>query len=197
MVAFTMYSFQATKHVTTGDGGVLCVPDKYVERARRLRWFGMDRELPLGPLGEREQDVTDVGGKWHLNDIAATIGIGSLQGFPDRLRRRQAIGRRYREELEGVRGVSLLRMPEDRTHAYYAFGMLVDRRDDFVQTLKEKGIPTSVICRRIDRYSILGGVRDDLPGMDEFDRKQINLPCHSELSDEDVSKVIEAVKGGW
>jgi dTDP-4-amino-4,6-dideoxygalactose transaminase len=65
---------------------------------------GMDRELPLGPLGEREQDVTDVGGKWHLNDIAATIGIGSLQGFPDRLRRRQAIGRRYREELEGVRG---------------------------------------------------------------------------------------------
>ena len=194
---FTMYSFQATKHVTTGDGGVLCVPDKYVERARRLRWFGMDRELPPGPLGEREQDVQELGSKWHMNDVAATIGIGSLQGFPDRLRRRQAIGRRYREELEGVRGVTLLRMPKDRTHAYYAFGMLVDRRDHFVQTLKEKGIPTSVICRRIDRYTILGGVRDDLPGMDEFDRKQINLPCHSELSDEDVTKVIEAVKGGW
>ena len=40
-----MFSFQAIKHITTGDGGMLCLKNKkLVEKAKRIRWFGISRE---------------------------------------------------------------------------------------------------------------------------------------------------------
>ena len=42
---FTTFSFQAIKHITTGDGGMLCIKDKkLIEKAKRIRWFGIDRK---------------------------------------------------------------------------------------------------------------------------------------------------------
>ena len=60
---YTCFSFQAIKHLTTGDGGALCARDP--ERARevfRRRWFGIDRaNSPVSELGERDYDLIDVG----------------------------------------------------------------------------------------------------------------------------------------
>jgi perosamine synthetase len=72
------FSFQATKHLTTGDGGAVAFryPVDY-ERGRRLSWFGIDKEKDLpGFLGEREYDREEVGCKYHMNNIAAAIGLG-------------------------------------------------------------------------------------------------------------------------
>lgn len=195
---FTAFSFQAVKHVSTGDGGSLCCYFKEdEEKARKARWFGLNRREEPGPSGERDCDATDLGFKYQMNDLAACVGIGNLEDFPQRLVRRQAIGKRYREELEGVKGVKLLRLDRDRTHAYWTFPLRVDRRDDFIRTLKEKSVPASVVNRRIDRYSVFGGVRDYLKGMAEFEREHVCLPCHEALTEEDVKKVIATVQEGW
>ena len=42
---FTTFSFQAIKHFTTGDGGILTIKKKLVEKAKRIRWFGIDRKV--------------------------------------------------------------------------------------------------------------------------------------------------------
>ncbi|WP_193427115.1 DegT/DnrJ/EryC1/StrS family aminotransferase, partial [Hymenobacter lapidarius] len=66
---YTCFSFQAIKHLTTGDGGALCARDP--EKARevfRRRWFGIDRaNSPMNEVGEREYDLTDVGYKYHMS----------------------------------------------------------------------------------------------------------------------------------
>lgn len=196
---FTAFSFQAIKHLTTGDGGALCsLRPEDAEAARVRRWFGIDRANSRPSiLGERLYDIHTLGFKYHMNDLAAAVGLGNLDDFPDRLARRQRIGATYREELAGCPGLRLLSLRQDRTHAYWLFTVLIEKRTDLISKLAERGIPSSVVHLRIDRYSIFGGTRDDLPGQSEFDAGQLSLPLHEGLTDDEVYAIVLAVRSGW
>lgn len=197
---FTAFSFQSTKMLACGDGGALCCVDNddYKE-AKKRRWFGIDRSLPMSVCGERDVEVDFIGYKYHMNDVAAAIGLGNLEDFPQRWFRRQEIARRYREELEGVKGIRLMRVEPDRTHAYYFFSLLADRRDDLIKHLNYQASPycCSMVCRRIDRHRVFGGIREELKGQKEFEEKHLALPVHDALTDMDVGMIIGRIKGGW
>lgn len=196
---FTAFSFQAIKHVTTGDGGALCCLDLAdYEQARAKRWFGIDRaNSKPSILGEREYDLIEVGYKYHLNDLGAAVGLGNLDDFPARLERRRTIANTYRSAFQNVSDLELLRFDEDRQSACWIFTMLVERREDFIRKLQTKGVPASVVHLRIDRNSVFGGVRKDLPNQEAFNSRQVSLPVHEGLSDEDVDKVVRTVQEGW
>lgn len=196
---FTAFSFQAIKHLTTVDGGALCCLDKEdVYRAKRRRWFDIDRENSKpSELGERVYDAEQTGYKCHMNDLSAAIGLGNLEDFPVKLKRRIEIGGLYREELKDVPGLQLLECRDDRESAYWLFTMLVERRADFVRALKGKGVPASVMHLRIDNNSVFGGIRSDLDAQAEFDKNQVSIPVHSGLTDDDVDLVINTIKKGW
>ena len=196
---FTTFSFQAIKHLTTGDGGVLCCLDKDdFHAAKRRRWFDIDREnSKTSILGEREYDAAQLGYKYHLNDIAAAIGLGNLEELPKQLKLRRDIAHRYREELEGISGVTLLDYKQDRESAYWLFTILVESREDFIRAMKERGVPTSVVHLRIDRNSVFGEKPPDLHNQERFNDRQVSIPIHSDLSGEDVECVVNAIKTGW
>lgn len=195
----TCFSFQSIKALTTSDGGAICTLKHSVyERAKRLRWFGIDRESDKpDELGERQYTLTEIGFKHHLSDFNASLGIGNLHGFKDRLARRREIAKRYFTELANTPGLTLMRYKLDRESAYWLFPVLVESRLDFVRKLKECGVPTSVVHQRIDKHPIFGGKRTDLPGMDYFDAHQIHLPMHNALTDDDISLVVSTIKEGW
>lgn len=196
---FTTFSFQATKHLTTGDGGALCCLDpSEAGAARARRWFGIDRShTRASAIGARETDIAEPGFKYHMNDIAAAIGLGNLEEFPARLARRRAIAARYREELRGLPGLTLLSAMPDRESACWLFTLLLERRDDFVAKLRDKGVPASVVDLGIDRNSVFGGPRKDLRQQRYFDEHQAAIPVHDGLRDGDVDRVIRAVRSGW
>jgi perosamine synthetase len=196
---FACFSFQAIKHVTCGDGGALCCTDPQDgANARRRRWFGIDR-TQAGPflLGERESDIDVPGLKYHMNDLAAAVGLGNLAGFSARLARRRDIAGVYRSSFADVPGLTLLRVEDGYESAYWLFTVLVDHRDAFVRALESRGVPTSVVNRRIDRYSVFGGARPELSGQTRFDERQISLPLHSTLADREVQQVVDSVRAGW
>lgn len=196
---FTAFSFQAIKHLTTGDGGMLCCLNEEDYHAARIRrWFGIDREnAKPSILGEREYDISSVGYKYHLNNVGAAIGLGNLSDFQQRFARRQIIAKRYREELSDVPGLQLLEWKDDRTHAFWLFTFLVERRIDFIKKLKKYGIPASVVHLRIDHNSVFGGIKKDLRNQTEFDKRQVSIPIHEGLTDEDVTYIIKVIKSGW
>ncbi len=196
---FTCFSFQTIKHLTTGDGGALCcLRDEDCREARRRRWFGIDRERDRpSVLGERVYHLTEVGYKYHMNDLAAALGLGNLEDFPAQLARRRGIAARYRRELADVPGLTLLESREDRRSADWLFTILVDRREAFVEHLARHGVPASVVHLRIDRNGVFGGLRGDLPGQAQFDCRQVSLPIHPGLTDEDLDQVCAAVRQGW
>jgi perosamine synthetase len=60
-----------------------------------------------------------------------------------------------------------------------------------------KGIPASVVHLRIDRNSVFGGIREDLAGQAEFNEKQIAIPVHEKLSDDEIDLIVKTIKAGW
>lgn len=196
---FTAFSFQAIKHLTTVDGGALCCLDEHdLYEARRRRWFDIDRENSRPSiLGERVYDARNVGYKCHMNDLSAAIGIGNLEDFHTMLQKRRDTAARYTHALKDISGIDLLDYSGDRESAWWLFTFLVERREDFIRALKSRGVPASVVHLRIDTNSVFGGIRQDLPNQERFNERQVSLPVHSDLSDEDVHRIIGAVEGGW
>src|SRR5215510_1192940 len=98
---FTMYSFQAIKHLTTGDGGLLTFKDASLDAlVRRLRWFGIDRNGKQS--GIWNNDLLEVGYKYQMTDIGAAMGLASLEEFDDTFRYRKTLYQRYVDNLRGV-----------------------------------------------------------------------------------------------
>lgn len=195
----TTFSFQAIKHLTTGDGGMLCVPTAADhERALQLRWFGIDRaRRKPSILGEPEWNVSELGYKYHMNDVAAAIGLGNLEDLDWLLDRRRKIVATYRAALADVAGLTLFERRPDRQSADWMFSVHVERREDFCRVMARKGIMVSVVHLRIDRNSLCGGERDDLPQLTRFTESHVSLPLHPELSDEDVRRIVDAIRAGW
>tara|TARA_B100001250_G_scaffold414485_1_gene453184 strand:- start:3419 stop:4516 length:1098 start_codon:yes stop_codon:yes gene_type:complete len=197
--AFTAFSFQAIKSLTTGDGGALCICDyeKY-KMALRKRWFGIDRENSKPSIiGERVFDIEDLGYKYHLNDFSAALGLGNLSIFDKSLRRRIEIANLYRKNLSNVPRLKLLDYADDRQSSFWLFTILVEDRLGFIKNLDNEGIPSSVVHLRIDSNQVFGGLTKNLKNMEIFNENQVSIPIHSNLSDKDVEKIINTIRGGW
>lgn len=197
---FTMFSFQAIKQLTTGDGGLLTFTDEDdYDSAYRRRWFGIDRKgrRVRQEDGYAYTDQHELGFKYHMNDIAASIGIGNMYDIDELLNRRHVIANRYRMHLSGVPGVTLFKKDRDRTSGDWLFTIHVERRGDFRRMMTEAGIDTTVAHVRNDSHQIFGGLRDNLPNLERYSKTNISIPLHNHLSDSDVDRVISAIKGGW
>jgi len=195
---FTCFSFQAIKFLTTGDGGVICCANEEdEEKIRRLKWFGIDKSKMTKRFeGDKECSVTEVGYKYNMNDIDASIAMGNLEGIEHRLFRRGEIARRYQKELKDVPGVKLLSIPENFYPSYWVFTMRVDNRKDFIQKMQDAEIQVSVLDRRIDEHPVFGGLTPGLKGQELFDKEQISIPVHDKLTDEKVGYIIKKIQEG-
>jgi perosamine synthetase len=194
---FTMYSFQAIKHITTGDGGMLIVQDKeIVPQAERIRWFGIDRSNKQ--KGIWENDIWEVGYKYQMTDIGAAMGLAALHEFDQTLAHRQKLFEVYKKGLKGVSGIKLIGAEHtDRTHAAWLCTALVERRQEFMKYLRDNKIESGQVHYRNDRYSVLGGRRDDLPFMDSIEENYIVLPLNSHLTEANIEFVCNVIKKGW
>ena len=188
---FSCYSFQAIKALSTGDGGLLSCPDhKTYERAKRLRWFGIDRDRNLAGLsGERRYNLTEVGYKYHMNDYSAALGLGNLEGFSDRQARVKVIADYYNKFLFEFA------VKKKEGCSYWLYDLLVQNRSDFIRAMADRGIPTSVVHVGIDRNDIFGW--QDLPVQRQWDACHVCIPIHAGLTDEDVENVVKGVLAGW
>jgi perosamine synthetase len=194
---FTMFSFQAIKHITTGDGGMLVLEDESLaDKARRLRWFGIDRKTKQ--LGNWENDITEVGYKYQMTDISAALGLAALEEFDSILAHRQSLFRAYEQGLDKVAGISVIGAGhQDRTHAAWMCTVLAENREALQARLHDQGIESAQVHYRNDRYSVLGGRQVGYPNMDTIEDNYLVLPLHTKMSIHDVARVCRVVESGW
>lgn len=184
------WSFQAIKHLTTGDGGAILVPEKQVDRARLLRWYGLDRRSSAD--FRCAQDIKEVGWKYHMNDIAASIGLGNLPYAPWVLEKHRENAAFYHDRLQGVPGIVL--PPPDPRSSWWLYTLLVDNRADFIDYLAEHGIASSPVHRRNDEHTAYFFPSGPLPGVDRFASMECAIPVGWWLSDADRQHVADVVR---
>lgn len=196
---FTMFSFQAIKHITTGDGGMLIIKDKeLIDKAERIRWFGIDRKSKQA--GIWENDITEIGYKYQMTDIAAAMGIASLAEFDEQSKIRKEIFKTYEEELANCKRLKIVGTGyEDREHAAWLFTIIVEDRYKLQEKLRDNNIESNQVHFRNDRYSIFKEFTDGkvFPNMDKIEDDYLVLPLHTKMTVEDVRKVCSVIKSGW
>lgn len=195
---FTMFSFQAIKHITTGDGGMLTFKDdgKLLEKAKRLRWFGIDRSAKQ--KGIWENDIKEIGYKYQMNDISAAMGLAALEEFDQTLAHRKKLFDIYEANLKKINGLSFIGGGyTDREHAAWLCTVIVENREGLQLKLRESLIESSQVHYRNDRYSIFGGRSNDFPNMDAIEDKYLVLPLHTKMTEDDVLRVCKIIRQGW
>ncbi len=195
---FTIYSFQAIKTLTTGDGGLLAIKDKaLVEKAKRLRWFGINRAAKQ--KGVWENDIVEVGYKYQMNDIAAAIGLAGLVEIDQVINYRNKLFSLY-ENLIKNSNVKIVGKAYDANYynAAWLITILIDHdRFGLMKKLRDNKIESAQVHYRNDRYSIFGGRSDYCPNMDELEDKYLVLPLHVGVTFENVEKIANLINEGW
>jgi dTDP-4-amino-4,6-dideoxygalactose transaminase len=179
------FSFYPTKNMTTGEGGMLTTHDaELADRVRLLREHGMKVRY--------HHDV--VGYNFRMTDIAAAIGLAQLPKLAAFNDRRRAIAARYDVEL---RGVAIPVVPPDVTHVYHQYTIRVNRRDEFAERLKERGVGSAIYypipVHRQKPFVALGYGGECYPVTDRLTEEVLSIPVHPSLSDDEVAQVIGAV----
>jgi dTDP-4-amino-4,6-dideoxygalactose transaminase len=199
-VDFTIYSFQAVKQITCGEGGALLFKNADdAERARWLKRYGIHRpsfRLPDGDLNEKS-DIPVAGFNFYMTNIAATVGVEQFRHVDDLIGRYRENGRFYEECLKDVSGIRLLRRLPDSVSAYWTYTLLAERRSDLIRALKEAGIASQRLHVRNDIYSCFDSERRELPGVDYFHQRTLSIPCGWWITDEDRQAIVDTIRKGW
>ena len=189
---FAIHSFQAIKHVTAGDGGCLiCKNKEDYERAKLLRWYGVDREIKEGIDLRCELDIAEAGYKFHMNDLAATIGNENFKYLPQIVQKHRDNAKFYDKVFD--RKVKYVPENPDGKSSYWLYTIHVENRDELMQKLKEKGIMTSKVHSRNDTHSMFKRFQRPLPGAEEFNRTHLCIPVGWWVTEEDREYIAEQV----
>ena len=163
-----MNSLQAIKHITSVDGGLLyCPHDELYERAKLLRWYGIDRN-PKGRTDFRcEADIEEWGFKFHMNDVCAAIGMENFKHMDRLVSRHKENAAYYDLRLKNVDGVTLLKREEGFESAFWIYTLKVDDRPSFYEYMKECNIMVSQVHERNDKHSCMAEFQTKLPNLEK------------------------------
>ncbi|MBN1894421.1 DegT/DnrJ/EryC1/StrS family aminotransferase [bacterium] len=194
---FVCFSFQAIKHITTGDGGALCCKSEndYL-RARKMKWFGVEREN-RGTGNIWENDIQDRGYKGNMNDIAAAIGIAQMKHIDEIIEKFNRNGLAYSESLMGTAGITILERNPENFSTFWGYCVLADHKHNLEKKLREQGVAAHQIHPRNDVYSIFKESKRKLPQVDYFCQKELSLPCGWWVDDEERERICSIIQSGW
>lgn len=201
-----VFSFYATKTITTGEGGMVCVKD--ADKARRIsmmRSHGVDRSIwdrYTSKQASWKYDVVEDGWKCNLPDILAAIGRVQLTKADEFFRKRERIAREFNAAFSGC---DYLHIPPDgdgNAWHLYPLRLAVEKldigRDAFAQELQDAGLGISV--HFIPHFEMsyfkkrYGLKREDFPEAAKKYDATISLPFWPDMTDEMVDRVIRAVR---
>lgn len=193
---YCCFSFQAIKFLTTGDGGLLITPDaESYEKAKLLRWFGLDRAR--GQSFRCLQDISEWGYKFQPNDVMAVQGIYNFVGANENVEKHKDNASFYNEAFEDIEDVIPAYGPPNSESSYWLYTIRVPDRDGFQKHMSNHGIMTSPVHARMDTHSCVRRFRSMLPNMDKLANEMTNIPVGWWVKQEDRERVVEVMKKGW
>jgi dTDP-4-amino-4,6-dideoxygalactose transaminase len=210
-----VFSFYATKNLTSGDGGAVATRDPQVaDRLRRLRNHGVSKAA-ADRHGSAYQhwDLVELGYKANLTDLDAALLRPQIPHLDAKRAERERVAARYesqlRERVADLRGAPpagqgvpwLVERRGLSTHHLFTIHARAGERDAMLSKLGAAGIGTAVNYRAIHLLTylkdLLGVPRGALPVAEEIGDRTISLPMYPTLAAAEQDRVIEAVASCW
>ena len=207
---FTTFSFHAVKNFTTAEGGSVTWKENEnfdnEELYREYQIYSLHGQtkdaLAKTKAGSWEYDIVIPGYKCNLTDIAASIGLVQLDRYSKLLERRENIIDQYNKGFEGTRITALSHSSDDYKscgHLYitHVEGATFEQRGEIIVKMAERGISCNVHYKPLPlltAYNNLGFDIENYPNAYNYYVKEITLPLHTKLSDEDVAVIISNFK---
>ena len=194
------FSFQATKNMSTGDGGMLVTGDGEVaERVRKLRWVGISKPTwERFRAGEPQRswmyEVEEVGFKYEMTDLSASLGLVQLGRLEESNDVRRRLLARYRTAFSQVEGIDVLTCREYAKSACYNAVIKVDDRDELYRLLDRHDIDSNVHSYPNHLLPIYRPYTTHLPVTEAEWQRILSIPLYPGLSTQDQDRVIDCVR---
>jgi UDP-4-amino-4-deoxy-L-arabinose-oxoglutarate aminotransferase len=199
-----VFSFYATKNLTSGDGGAIATRDaKLAERLRRLRNHGATKAAADRHGGVYQHyDFVEVGYKGNLTDLDASLLRIQLPKALEKRARREQIARRYEGLLrERVPGIGLVATRGTSSHHLFTIEAPRGERDRILTRLGAEQIGTAVNYRALHLLTYLKErlkhAPEAFPNALDIGERTISLPMYPTLTDAEQDRVVEAVAASW
>lgn len=202
----TVFSFYATKPLTTGEGGMIVTRDpQLAKRCRVMRLHGIDRDAFNRYTSKTPAwyyDIEAPGFKYNMTDVAASIGIHQLRKLEYFQHRREELARRYDEAFADLCVRLPAHAPAGDTHAWHLYVLRLNddapvSRNDFINEMAAAGIGTSVHFIPLhlhpywrDTYHLRP---EQFPNATRAFEHVVSLPLYPRMTDVDQDRVIAAV----
>jgi dTDP-4-amino-4,6-dideoxygalactose transaminase len=195
-----VFSFYATKTITTGEGGMVVTKHKELaDRISVMRSHGIDRSVWNRYTDTKASwyyEVAEPGFKYNLPDLLAAVGRVQLGRAMELLSMRQKIAERY-DKAFAARKELIISQPGGARHLYQVRLQDAEKRDGFIEALRKKNIGTSVhfIPLHImpyyrSRYNL---TPEDFPNSYRRFKETVSLPVWPGMTDQQTDLVIETV----
>jgi len=194
-----IYSFDAVKNLTMGEGGAITTRSpELAERARLLRYCGIGKsgfEASTDAAGRWwEYNIAECFPKLLVSDLNAAVGLAQLRKLDALQAERKRTWDSYQKEFADldwlVRPVDA--SPEDR-HSYFTYVIRIPNRDRAARALYQQGIYTTLRYHPLHMNPIF---KSDarLANTEKLNLEALSIPLHPNLSSADVDKVVSAVR---
>ncbi len=200
-----VFSFYATKTITTGEGGMICTNDeKLADRIKLMRSHGINRTIwdrYTDTKASWEYDVTEEGWKFNLPDVLAAIGRVQLKKANDFFEKRKRIAEKFNKAF--ANNPLFILPPDDDGNAWHLYILRLNLdalkigREEFAKELQNRGLGISMhfiphyrMTYMKNKYNLNA---TDFPECDLKYRQSLSLPFFPSMKDEDVDYVIETV----
>jgi perosamine synthetase len=198
------FSFHAVKNLATGDGGMLTTPSAAVDKElRALRWMGINkstRERETKGGYRWDYDINAGGFKYHMNDIAASIGLVQLRKLDMMNKKRDDVAKVYDAafvDSDILTPITQMPFGETSRHNYCVQLNKKINREKFISYMNDLGISTGVHYKPLyhhKRYAPYGEGKD-YPVTESVWPHILLLPIHPHMTKADARRVVAAVQG--
>lgn len=191
---FGAYSFNGNKIITTGGGGMLIARSK--KDAVEAKYLSSQA---------KDDSIKHIHGKigynFRLSNIQAAMGIAQLEKIEDFISIKKRNYLKYSAMLKDIPGVSLLGVPSGTRPNYWFYSIMIDvkkfgmEKEDLMRRLEQRGIETRPIWRL--NHIQLPYRKNQAYRIEKaawFWKRVLNIPCSSNLTENEVRKVAEAIK---
>jgi perosamine synthetase len=171
-----IFSFYATKVITTGEGGMVLSNSRgLLDRVRDLREYDQRRD-------------PGVRYNYKMTDMQASMGLVQLGRLKEFVHRRKAIAHEY---YKGFETFSVQVPARDHGHIYYRYVVkLGEDAEPHIEALAEKGIGCALpVYTPLHRYLKIKGY----PKTEEVWRQSFSIPIYPSLTEGELNRVIESV----